>query len=471
MSNATTRETMRELLDLVGITRVIWIDDKFDAPPEGPPNTSAELIYGVASLRAADKLPEHELFLSLRSNPDQDERLWFESEIEGDAVKLTTAANLVSEALTALEREIGEAMVPELWPATATSGSDDAGLDGRTPFSAEQVATEVGERTAADGVSSAARATVAARHHHTESAPEAQGDSLSSLPAVERTTAETFKGTRTEYKEVDIEAIKKELGDRLTTHGLGSWVAAKNAILSSVDDGTLFLIDLEFKVGGENRHEGKNIAGTVLARANGRGTVIVLTHSISAEGAPGLQALLAQELERDQGLDRRVSERLMVVPKQSGLSGSEAAIEELRRWLRVSFTLRTCFDFVDGMVDEMKDAVEEARKAIRQQSVYHLDEAVFENSLREGALEFDVLARILLARQRVAAEQFLGKERIHIDALARLRRLRHEVAVGPSPQASVRTLGEWYRDEVFGSSSKPGPRDFATTGLPAGCHV
>jgi hypothetical protein len=28
-----------------------------------------------------------------------------------------------------------------------------------------------------------------------------------------------------------------------------------------------------------------------------------------------------------------------------------------------------------------------------------------------------------------------------------------------------------YENGYFGSSSKPGPRDFATTGLPAGCHV
>ena len=410
MSN-TTLKTMCELLDLVGITRVIWIDDKFDALSGEQPDTNAELISRVAYLKTADKLPDDELFVSFRSNADQDERWWFESEIQGDADKLNIARRLVNDAWAVLEHETFAAMVPELPRATATSGSDEAGRDGASTSNSqsEEAALDGEEKAPADGVFPAVQ-TAAADGHVPRGSGSVEGDTPPP-PVAEQATAEASEGTRSEYKEADIEAIKAALGERLATHGLTSWRTAKDGILSAIDKGTLFLIDLEFKIGGENRAEGKDIASSVLSYAKGLGIVIVLTHSTSIERAPEFQAALSRELESDHGLDKPASERLMVIPKQSDASGSETAVEQLGRWLRVSFTLQTCFDFVDGMAKEMTNEIDGARKAIRQQSVYHLDDAVFESSLNEGALEFDVLSRVFLTRQRVAAERFLGKER------------------------------------------------------------
>lgn len=446
MSNATL-ETMPELLDLVGIKRVIWIDDKFDVPSDEQANTGGELISRVAYLKAVEQLPDHELFVSLRSNSDQDERLWFESEIQGDATKFRIAANLVNGVWGALEHEAAEAMVPELSAAMVTSGGDDAGsVSTFNPRSAD-VAREGEEKEAADAphVLSSQQQQPAGVKSEVGSV-KAEGDTPP--PAAERRTGEASERRRSEYKDADVNAIKEALGARLQTHGLKSWRAAKRDILSSIDDGTLFLIDLEFKVDGVSSPEGKDIASSVLNCADGRGIVIVLTHSTSAEDAQAFQAKTAQEMVNDYQLAESTSERLMVIAKQTGASEGETAVDNLRWWLRVSFTLQTCFDFVDGMAKEMKKEIDEAQKTIRRQSVYNLDEAVFQSSLKEGALEFDVLSRMLLGRQRVAAERFLGKERSHIDALARLRRLRQGVTA-PPPQASVRMLGEWYRDEVF----------------------
>ncbi len=72
----------------------------------------------------------------------------------------------------------------------------------------------------------------------------------------------------------------------------------------------------------------------------------------------------------------------------------------------------------------MKAATEHTIAELINHSVYELDRAIYENSLGEGASELDVLTRILLLQQRVAAQKGIIADGTLAAELSKIRRLR-----------------------------------------------
>jgi len=99
----------------------------------------------------------------------------------------------------------------------------------------------------------------------------------------------------------------------------------------------------------------------------------------------------------------------------------------------------------------MNDAALDAAHKMSAFSVESIDAAIFENSLREGASEFDVVNRILAVNQRVASQKALATKS---DLFARLQRIRDVRSLDPVSSHAPRYATEpqlhaWRIAEVF----------------------
>ncbi len=272
----------------------------------------------------------------------------------------------------------------------------------------------------------------------------------------------------------DIVAVRQELlGDRneLTRSqfstlikGLGvvkslsfkAWEREKAAILPACTERTLFLVDRE----ADKENLGKEYGDTVveaLATAQGvKPHCVMLTHGVSAEEADDLRHTIIGKSQ-----SRIPPHYFSVMSKRTmRLEPEKTELEFCRAGCAV-FTNRLCYDLADCAVQAMTDSLKTGPHEFASLSIDDIDGAIFDSSLEEGAMEMDIIERVLNLRQRNSLIQKIAGNQTIAHKLGQLRQLRAiginaKLGIGKtattlsaSQTASRLKLQQWRRSEIL----------------------
>ena len=213
------------------------------------------------------------------------------------------------------------------------------------------------------------------------------------LDQIKAPSPESVEVLASDYTPGELEEVISSLGKNVERLGLTSWPKVKENVIAAGGNG-VFLVDRERIEGGERVPVGDEIVKELIDRCSPEAMVVVLTHSVGPDSTETLRQTLATEL------DIPIA-RLGVVSKRPA-SGSLTS--GIRAAVRVTATQLTCSVVTDRIVAAMQKALTGTQTALKQLPVTAMDQAIFENSLTEGASEIDVLCRVLLSRQRTAID-------------------------------------------------------------------
>jgi hypothetical protein len=241
-----------------------------------------------------------------------------------------------------------------------------------------------------------------------------------------------------DYSPDDLADVVSALGSSVQCIGLKRWPELKGTLIGE-SSGSVFIVDRERLDGGEPVYVGDEILKELITSSSDDVIVLVLTHSVGPEGTESLR----RELATDLGIP---SSRFGVVSKRPGGSLTIA----VRAAVRMTLTQLTCSSLTIGIARAMKNSLDETKEALADLPAFTLDQAIFQNSLLEGASEIDVLARILFSRQRTKVDQHVISDftKVH-SLLARMRKLRAIEPMPPLASTDPSLLIDWRRDEVF----------------------
>ena len=222
------------------------------------------------------------------------------------------------------------------------------------------------------------------------------------------------------------------------------WKTERASILADADDKTLFLVDREFVKEGLGDELGDDIVAEIVAEAP-NAHCIMFTHKVGPETADGLRAEIGKKVASVE------AHQFGVMSKRGLGDGVSDVTLHFSRALRMALLCRFCCDMALETCAVMNAAALDAAHKMAAFSVESIDAAIFENSLREGASEFEVVDRILAVNQRVASQRALAKKN---DWFARLQRIRDVRALEPpdtnvANNAAEPRLHEWRIAEVL----------------------
>ena len=222
------------------------------------------------------------------------------------------------------------------------------------------------------------------------------------------------------------------------------WQSRRSDLLASADDTTLFLVDREFEREGLPDDLGDEIIAQILDKAP-KAYCIMFTHKVAAVDADSLRTEIGKKM------DSVGAHQFGVMSKRGlGIGVSDVALP-FSHALRMSLLCRFCCDVALDICDVMHSAAVDAAHKMATFSLEAIDAAIFENSLIEGASEFDVLERMLAVNQREASRRSLAAK---TDSFARLQRIRNVRALETSgfkiaKNTNEPQLREWRTAEVF----------------------
>ena len=242
-----------------------------------------------------------------------------------------------------------------------------------------------------------------------------------------------------DYSPTELEEVVSSLGSTVQRVGLSRWSELKQQLIAAAAGGA-FLVDRERLAGGNRTNVGDDIVRELMTGCTEDVIVVVLTHSVGPEGTENLRRTLASDLQIP-------ISRLGVVSKRSA---DLSLTNGIRAAVRVTLTQLTCTIVTNRIVEAMRKSIDETVSALNELPVSVLDRAVFENSMKEGASEIDVLSRILLIRQRTSIDAHMAGalDEVH-SPLARMRKLRLLQPLPAVPATDASLVLECRRDEVF----------------------
>ncbi len=196
-----------------------------------------------------------------------------------------------------------------------------------------------------------------------------------------------------------------------------TWKNERDSILQTADETTLFLVDREFVNEGLGDDVGDAIIADIVARVPSA-HCIMFTHKVAPEGVDDLRT------EIDGKTASLAAHQFGVMSKRGLGEGVSDVTPHFARSFWTALLCRFCCEVAQDTSAVMNDAVVKAVQEMARFSVESIDAAIFENSLSEGASEFDVVERILAVSQRLASQQALAENRGAFDRLQRIRNVR-----------------------------------------------
>lgn len=211
-----------------------------------------------------------------------------------------------------------------------------------------------------------------------------------------------------------------------------TWQAERDSVLRTADGTTLFLIDREFVKEGLGDDVGDDIVADIVARVPSA-HCIMFTHKVAPEGVDELRAQIGAK-----GASL-AAHQFGVMSKRGLGDGVTDVAPHFSRSLRMALLCRFCCEVALRASAVMNDAAVAAAQEMAGFPVESIDAAIFENSLSEGASEFDVVERILAVNQRLASQEALAR---NSEAFERLQRIRNVRALGPLNGNGVSSASE-----------------------------
>jgi hypothetical protein len=224
----------------------------------------------------------------------------------------------------------------------------------------------------------------------------------------------------------------------------GVWQSRRSEILRKADDRTLFLVDREFRQEGLADDLGDQIITHILSEVP-KAYCIMFTHTVEPDDADAFR------IEISKKIDNVEAHQFGVMSKRGlGVTVSDVT-NHFSLALRMCLLCRFCCDVALEICDVMNEAARNAAKEMASFAVDTIDAAIFENSLAEGASEFDVVERILAVNQRVASRHTLAAKRDLFALLQRIRSIRSLIPIGSNTRKYIKGshLHDWRLAEVF----------------------
>jgi len=235
--------------------------------------------------------------------------------------------------------------------------------------------------------------------------------------------------------------LQKALGEGLRTFSLAQWTSGGVTEFKSAAEDTLFLIDREF------RREPSGLTGVdVLKDLVSRTTAfcVMLTHTCTEDSQEERRVEIAQSENLDAG-----SFSLLSKQQDRELGDMDSRFS---RAIYAVMTHRFTGEIARTISDTIRTSAGITATELSKQSVFDLDQALFENSNREGVPEFDVVLRIFRVQERQAVNRALTDPKLQ-GRLQVARRFRRSTADlrkrWVPPKADMSAFREWRMHEVF----------------------
>ncbi|MBN1567628.1 MAG: hypothetical protein JXA73_07260 [Acidobacteria bacterium] len=239
----------------------------------------------------------------------------------------------------------------------------------------------------------------------------------------------------------------------VTTLSFRTWQTRQQELLSTAGEQSLFLIDREFTNEGQGPEVGDSIIAQIVEIAP-KAHCILLTHTVGPDKSDELRVAIGR---RGVGL---LSHQFAVMSKRGLGQLSNDAAPYFARALKTTLLHRFCFDIADRTARIMEESAKHAVDDLATLSVEEIDTAIFENSLVEGASEVDVVARILMLRQRMSVQEQYAECGEIFQRLIQIRAVREtDIVCVPSAELTGRVspLHHWRVGEVFDDGSQINP--------------
>jgi hypothetical protein len=237
----------------------------------------------------------------------------------------------------------------------------------------------------------------------------------------------------------EFKALQKAFGSGLRSFSLGTWTSSGIREFSSATDNTLFLIDNEF-----NREPGGVGGARILADiVNGtKAFCILLTHTCKE----GEQEQRRVAIATQEGL---LPHRFCVLSKQQ--TDEQEIDPKFACAIRSAMTHKFNGEIAYTICETIQKSAKEIATELTKQSVSDLEQALFENSYKEGVLEYDVLLRIFETHQRYALNHALQDDIIQnqIRAARKFRRQTASLKLKTVVQTDMSFFRGWRQREVF----------------------
>jgi len=258
----------------------------------------------------------------------------------------------------------------------------------------------------------------------------------SAVEEVEKLSGVTVE--RPENPDLTLEEIKELLdafGDRVTKFSLGEWTGGGSEQFKTADRNTLFLIDKEF----HRENSGYDGLDILKELSRGEGFCIMFTcHCQEGEQEERRLAYSAKESIQPH--------RFSVISK---LGAQRPISNRVAQAMRAVFIHRYTGDLAAKIADELAKSASQVVSTLMNQSISDIDQGIFENSISEGASEFDVLLRIFALNQRRDTMNAFEGAKLH-DTLIEMRRFRKKIApqLAGDPRFPMEQFRKWRQIEV-----------------------
>jgi hypothetical protein len=212
--------------------------------------------------------------------------------------------------------------------------------------------------------------------------------------------------------------LEEASGSKVNNLSHANWVEKKAELLEK-DGIKLFLIDLNFEKEGLAEDHGKTIILELLSE-NIENCYLVLFTSETHFGRE-------EESKRTliiEGLNDDIKHHHFSVLSKKII---ESADDDVSLEFKSAEFLKRIFlrKLSSGMVDSVEKAIIESLKSLKsdlsQNSIYEVDTSIFNNSLKEGVSEFELLHRLFSIKQKEILHKCLTEEPENIEKLKAFR--------------------------------------------------
>jgi len=243
-------------------------------------------------------------------------------------------------------------------------------------------------------------------------------------------------------------------------HSYASWKQYRSELLKDAEK-TLFLIDLYFTKEGHKGKVGIDILEDLLDQQSIGGCVVCTSSVKNNDEEEKERSEIVKTLTLPK--NKKIGHYLFSVLSKDTLNPTlpsediEGSIPNVMLHL---FIKKVCGNIANDLNDQISQSLAEAFEDIANQNIYALDQAIFQNSLKEGASEFDVMFRVLQLSQKSAVCDVLQNNQNLIEQLKKLRNLNqtdHFIKDRKLSHAFVelRKSEYWDTDREINSISSP----------------
>lgn len=239
---------------------------------------------------------------------------------------------------------------------------------------------------------------------------------------------------------------------------LKEWKDDCAAILASVDETVLFLIDHDFSLeDGGAKTSGEDILRSIVSNDSLKCCCVLFTHGISI----GNEHIQNRKVAQDIGaIERR--HRFSVVCKEHITLPESKGEAPLARAFQDAFIRDWCHTIVCMTQTIFQNAFEATKNDLLDLSFDEISSAFFHRSSKDGTSEFDVLIRVMMLAGRVALEDEQPKKSALLQKLSKIRTLMGVAETAPQRPpdlqghlASLREREIWDPGVVINSINSP----------------